>query len=286
MAELNTPETTVPFYELAGSPTEKYTTEGFRATRTFLVAWENREEFAKNIMGNASRFDYKIAAYYPNRTSVFPIRITLTPAENEAVVRQTLSQLHTDLAAYDGSWAKAVVDYETMEDEDLESGPNVETGTKLTYRLNYEAVDEILSAEGWTWADTGVSLPSDTLVTQRIPQTIHQLVWSQVVSPPWSAILAAQGKLNQDTFLDCPAGTLLLEGIAANKLYRSTFEEGESNFCWAITFTFRQRAVHHNGGTYGWNYLFRSTTGSWVMARNNGNPLYETTDFNALFQTE
>ena len=286
MAKLiSKPESTVPFYEMAGSPEEKYTTEGFQAVRTFLVAWEQREAFAKDVMGNTSLFDYRSATYYPNRTSVFPIRITFTPADKNALTKKALSKLHLDLNSYDHSWAIANVEYRTISEVDLESGPENEPGTKITYRLSYESIEEEIRVDGWVWQGTTTAIPTDTLLMKRIPQALHQLVWSQVLSPPWVTIQETQGKLNRYTFLDCPPGTLLFEGVAANKLYRSTFEDGESPFCWAITYTFRQKAIHHDENTYGWNEIFRSDTGTWGLPTQNGKKLYDDADFGPLFQS-
>ena len=41
----------VPFKELGGSPVEQYGLEGFRAQRTFLIAWEDRDAFAADYLG-------------------------------------------------------------------------------------------------------------------------------------------------------------------------------------------------------------------------------------------
>ena len=282
---ISSPLTTVKFYELAGSPEEKFTTEGFSATRRFYVKWDEREAFEKDVMGNASLFDYRSSTYYPNRTNVYPTRITFVPANATSVVRKTCEKLHTDLNSYAG-WALATVEYETLSDTDLTFGPDTESGTKLTYRLAWESVENAISPEGWAWADSGAALPTDRDILQRTPEALHVLIWSQVLNPPWVTIQETQGKINVSTFLDCPAGTLLFEGAQANKLYRTTFEAGESPYCWAITYTFRQRAVHHNAQTYGWNYIYRPSDGTWALAKNQGHPMYDSADFNPLFVSE
>ena len=286
MSIISAPATTVPFYELAGSPLEKYTASGFQAQREFLVDWSLRETFAKEIMGNDSQFDYRSAAYYPGRTSVFPTEISIRPADEGAITRRTLTQLHTDLNSYAGSWAYVTVKYQTLSsDTDTEDTPEPESGTQITFRLDHEPREEEFSSSGWVWSDTSAALPADLVLIKRSSDALYQLVWHKVLSPPWETIMNTQGKINQSPFLGCPAGTLLFEGALSNKLYRSTFEEGESTFTWAITYTFRQKAIHHDGDTYGWNYQFRASDGSYAIPTNATLPLYDSADFTLLFQS-
>lgn len=283
---ISVPQTTVPFFELAGSPVESFTAEGFCATRRFLVRWEDRLNFARDVMGHSSLFNYQSSTYYPNRTSVFPVKLTFKPADEKTIEYQEISALHLGLNSYDG-WALATIKYETLTQMDLDFGVDAEAGTKITYRLSWESVDEELPySPDWVWEDSSASIPAETPMLQRIPQAIHVIIWSQVLNPPWRTIQETQGKVNASEFLDCPPGTLLFEGAAANKLYRSTFEEGESPYCWAITFTFRQKAIHHDSGIYGWNHFFRVSDGSWQIVNNHGKRIYDSAEFAPLFESE
>ncbi len=286
MAIISSPSTTVSFYELAGSPKESFTTEGFSATRRFLVRWEDRNAFARDVMGHSTVFNYQSATYYPNRTSVFPVELTFVPADEKTIQRQEINALHLGLNSYDG-WAIAEIQYKTLTDSDLDIGVETESGTSLTYRLSWESLETDLPSDtGWTWADTDAEIPDTLTISQRIPQALHVIVWSRVLNPPWKVIQETQGKVNASTFLECPPGTLLFEGASANKLYRSTFQEGESPFCWAITYTFRQKAIHHNDETHGWNHFFRTTDGKWTLVENNGKMIYDSADFAPLFESE
>ena len=279
------PKTTVPFFEMGGSPTEVYTTEGFRATRKFLVAWDDRDAFAQDVMGSAAEYDYSHSTFYPERPWVIPISLTFKPVDDYAVVKKMIAEMHADVNSYSGSWAIATVEYETLGTQDTDS-VEIGAGTRLAYRLNYDPREVVLPVTGWKWSGTEEALPDDTILVRRIPQTLHILTWSLVVSPPWRAIQEAQGKINAGEFLDSPPGTLLLEGIGANKLFRSTLEKGASNFTWQIIYTFRQLCVHHAGQTYGWNHLFRGSNGTWTIPVNNGVKLYDETDFAVLFRPE
>ncbi len=279
------PAHSVSFFELGGSPTEVFTPEGFKATRKFLVAWDDRDAFAQDVMGGASEYDYTNSTFYPNRPQVIPVRLTFKPVDDHAVVRKTIPAMHDAVNSYAGSWALATVEYDTLSTQDVDS-VTVTGGTRLSYRLTHETREVELPADGWKWAGTMENLPADVFLLRRIPQTLHTLTWSLVVSPPWIAIQEMQGKINRDEFLDCPPGTLLLEGVSANKLYRSTLEKGASDFTWQIVYAFRQQCIHFGGGTYGWNHAFRGNAGMWAVPENNGARLYENADFARLFRSE
>ncbi|MDO4549647.1 MAG: hypothetical protein Q4C96_00170 [Planctomycetia bacterium] len=287
MADIITPEplTTVPFYELGGSPSEIYTSEGFKAVRKFLVAWDDRDAFANDVMGNVKEFDYSYSTYYPKRPDALPVKLTFSPVDDMAVNKKEITQMHTSLNSYSGSWALATVEYETLGTQDVDS-ISISSGTRLTYRLTYEPQEILLPVSGWVWNESTESLPENTIITKRVPQTLHTLVWSMVISPPWNTIQETQGKINSQKFLDCPTGTLLFEGISANKLYRSTLEAGASKFTWQITYTFRQQCIHHSGNVYGWNHLFRGNTGTWCPPVNNSIKIYDEADFSLLFLPE
>ena len=276
------PKTTVPFFELGGSPTEVYTQEGFKATRKFLVAWDDRDAFALDVMGKATEFDYSCSTFYPDRPWAVPVSLTFKPVDDYAVVKKAIPEMHAGVNSYHGSWAVAVVEYDTIGMNDTDS-VSIPGGTRLTYRLAYDPREVQIPADGWVWNGSGDPIPADTLLIRRVPQTIHTLTWKLVVSPPWLAIQQMQGKINDREFLDCPPGTLLLEGVGANKLFQSTLQKGASDFTWAIVYTFRQLSIHHAGQTYGWNHLFRGTDGSWNVPVNNGSRLYDEADFDALF---
>jgi len=56
---------TVAFKELAGSPVEYYTPEGFRAERRLLCAWDDRHAVVEQLVGNGYPFGGQSQAAYP-----------------------------------------------------------------------------------------------------------------------------------------------------------------------------------------------------------------------------
>jgi len=276
----------VPFEELGGSPVEQYSLAGFTARRQFLIAWEDRDAFAAEVLGRAAEHGASVRVSYPGKTSVFAVRVRYEPFDPESPDFQPIAGLAEGLNSYANSFAKAVVDYETVNAQDRSDGPSNEAGTHLTYRMRFAAEEEPIGPGGWGWIDApGSTLPDGTQLVKRIPVTEHHLTWHQVIHPPWDAIRNLQGKVNQAPLLGCPAGTLLFEGAEAGKLFRAGFDLGPSEVCWQVHYVFRERAVKHGGAVYGWNHLYREDPAGWVEITNGSDRLYDAADFSGLFRS-
>ncbi len=276
----------VPFKELGGSPTESYGLDGFQAERRFLIAWEDRDAFAVDVLGVVTEYGGRTWASYPGKSSVFAVSLHYEPFDPNGLDPQAFTDLTTDLNSYSNSLAKAVVKYRTVNLRDRTDGPENEIGTYLTYRMSYATVEEPITPQGWVWVDQPtLPAPEDLALVKVVPVTEHELVWQQVVRPPWDTIRQLQGKLNSTEFLSCPAGTLLFVGAKANKLYRSGFDAGESDFCWEIAYLFREKAIKQGGQTYGWNHAYRDDPAGWAELTNGSSLLYDTAEFLPLFQS-
>jgi len=104
------------FKELAGSPTEQYDCEGFRATRTFLIAWEDRDTFAIEVMGPSPEQGGTAPIHYPGKPTVLAVRLhfePFDPFDPDAPDIQQLYDLTIGLNSYSNSFAKATIDYQT-----------------------------------------------------------------------------------------------------------------------------------------------------------------------------
>jgi hypothetical protein len=272
------------FKELAGSPSEQYNFEGFRATREFLIAWEDRDAFAAEIMGTATEYGGGGSVHYPGKPSVYAVRLRFEPFDPEAPDVQTLDDLTVGLNSYGDSFARAIVDYRTIVDRDRDDGPPNEVGTHLSYRMVYRTDTIPLTVNGWEWDDQpAATIPSDLELSKAVPITEHRLIWHQVINPPWSVIHATQGKVNASELLGCPAETLLFEGAEASKLFRAGVEDGVSDFAWQIDYIFRERSIKHGGNVYGWNHVYRGDPAGWARLTNGSDYLYDTADFASLF---
>lgn len=279
----------VTFRELAGSPEETYTLEGFRARRTFLVPWEERHAFAAEILGSGGDHGGRPWSRYPGKESVFAVAIRFSPADPESL--RTLTEESPDvqevLAEYSGSFAQAIVEYTTITPEEREDTPSPPLQTHLSYRMEYGLMERPLLASGFfAEDDPQTPLAAELPLTHIIPYTDHYLVWQQVINPPWQAIRELQGTVNEEVFLNATPGTLLFLGATTNKLFRGSFDEGVSPFCWEIRYHFRELAIKHGGTVYGWNHLHRDQPAGYVAIADPEGPLYDSGDFSRLFLPE
>jgi hypothetical protein len=276
----------VPFKELGGSPQEEYGLEGFRAQRQFLIAWEDRDAFAAEVLGIVAQHGANAWIHYPGKATAFAVRVHYEPFDPDNPDFKALTELAEGLNSYTSSFAKATVQYQTLSPQDREDGPANEAGTYLSYRMQFAAEAQELLPGGWTWEDQPtLPAPADLALVKAVPVTDHRLTWHQVVFPPWDAIRSLQGKVNSTAFLGCPAGTVLFLGAEANKLYRSGWAEGASEFCWQIEYVFRERALKQGGQVLGWNHFWRPDPAGWAVLANSAGPLYEAADLSLLFQS-
>jgi hypothetical protein len=275
---------TVAFKELAGSPVEQYGEDGFSARREFLIAWEDREAFAAEVLGTAAEHGGRPKLAYPGKSAVFAASLRYEPLDPDNPDAQVLTDLAEGLNSYSKSFARARVEYRTLT-QDRNDAPEAPTGTFLTYRMRFAAEYLPIPPRGWSWADDpGAPLPDDMNLSMTIPVTEHHVTWHLVAKPPWDAIRSLQGKVNQGTFLGAAEGTMLLEGADADKQLQTGFDQDNPQFTWRLRYVFRERAIKHAGQVYGWNHHFREKPPGWAEIRLGGNPMYELADFSPLFQ--
>ncbi|NMC22070.1 MAG: hypothetical protein GYA33_16810 [Thermogutta sp.] len=276
------------FQELAGSPQERHGPDGFRAVRRFLIAWEDREAFAAEVLGRGGQYAPRPWSRYPGKSDAYAAAVSFEPAD-PASLRTLLAGQGDDpsalLADYSGTPAVARVEYRGVSPQDREDGPSPARGTHLSYRMEPVWEGLPLAASGWHWSDLPQqNLPPDAVLDLLLPETDHILTWRQVVGPPWRAMRELQGKVNADTFLGCPAGTLLFLGAAANKLFRGAGEVAP--FCWELTYRFRERAIKHAGQAFGWNHRYRGDPPGFAVPQDADGPLFESAVFAPLFMEE
>ncbi len=276
----------VAFRELGGSPVEQYDTSGFSARREFLIAWEDRNAFAIEVLGEATRHGGGASVAYPGYSMAAAIEVKFEPLDAEQPDSQEIGLLATGLNSYNGSFAKAVVSYGTISPRDRLDGPENEVGTHLTYSMSHAVGDSSMRPGGWQWVDTSVSLSTSYKLSKRIPATVHYLTWHNVTNPPWTAIHELQGTVNNAVFLGCPAATILFDGAEAEKTFRAGFAQDESPLSWKIKYIFRERSVKHSGAVYGWNHIYRESPAGWVEITNGTDKLYDSADQMLLFQSD
>ncbi len=276
----------VTFRELGGSPVEQYDAGGFSARREFLIAWEDRDAFAVEVLGEAAATGGQTGTTYPGKNAARAVRIGFQPVDPEHPDNQELTQLAAGLNGYSGSFAKAVVEYGTLTPRDRLDGPENESGTHITYAMSHAVGDATVRPGGWQWEDNSQAISTYYKLSKRVPVTVHYLTWHNVINPPWTAIHQLQGTTNDAVFLGCPAGTVLFDGAEAEKTFRAGAATVEPSFAWTIKYLFREHSIKYAGSIYGWNHIYRESPPGWVKITNGTGHLYDSGDFDALFVSE
>ncbi len=303
----------IQIQELPGSPQEKYSLDSFSATRTFIVPWDQRDAFARYFLGDRLYACESLTPFdetdepivqpsagtsatgattrlaYPGKSGVYVCQIVFEPFEPNSLDVSKIARPASTLGEY-GSFAKATVSYRaettSVDRDDL---PSVDSGASLTYKMVACGESVALSPRGWRWLDDAtLPVSEDLQLVKRVPTVEHQIIWSNVVNPPWETISATQGTVNAESFLGYAAGTLLFEGAEANKIFNGEIDAGAVAYTWQIRFLFREKRIDANDATYGWNDFYRESTGTWERLLDAaGAPLYRSADHAALFvQTE
>ena len=281
---------TIAFKELAGSPVETFGPEGMAAQRSLLCAWDDRQQVVELLLGDGYQYGGQSRAQYPGKPGVVAMRARCEPLIDD-VAPQVLNQLTEGLNRYNG-FAKVTVDYQLLVPSERDDLPDAETGTFLTYRQDFSSERVRLPAQSLVWQDEpDVPVASEAAPSVRIPVIEHHVTWHRVVSPPWEAIRARQGTLNNGAFLGAPAGTVLLDGVTAAREFLRFDGLDKAELGWQIGYVFREKAVKTPDSTSpGWNHAYRSLPADdpgWDQpADANGNRPYLLSDFSGLFRFE
>lgn len=274
----------ITFAEVAGSPIENYNLDGFTAQRIFIIPWDERDQFAGEVLGLVGRNTMTGPAVYPGKSTIVATQIRFEPIQGDRPELVKFQKITKDINRYPQSFAKATVQYGSQSTEELSGGLTSESGTQITYEISYDSQEIEIPTTNWSCVNT--TLPSEPFLRRIIPITEHRVTWSCVTNPPWTTIQNLQGTVNASEFIGAPAESLLFMGIQSNKLYRGDLSEGESAFTWKIRYLFRQRGLRHGGESMSWNHLWSPVSGTWEYATCQGNKFYDLADFNALFQSD
>lgn len=280
----------ITFQELAGSPREWYGPDGPRAERRILVAWNDRHEMIRLLLGEGYAFGGAPPTAYPGYDQVVAMRAAVEPF-NPVPDDGTFTDVATDINTYAGRPALITIDYELIEpaDDDM---PDHEADTFLTYRLDFgvETLTLAGASAGLKWeSDSTLPVPPSCEPRLRIPVVEHHVTWHRVWNPPWAAIRAAIGRVNQTEIFSAPAGTLLFDGCRADKEFVGFDSLAQPELCWRISYIFRERKINDLASqtTYGWQHSWRplpaGTAGFDRLLRGN-DPIYNQADFSSLFQ--
>ncbi|MCE5301847.1 MAG: hypothetical protein LLF97_01910 [Planctomycetaceae bacterium] len=283
----------IAFKELAGSPTEHYGPEGVRAQRRLVCAWDDRTALVEELLGDGYEFGGCRRANYPGTAHIVAMRAQVEAFADD-VVPQTLSEVTEGLNTYRG-FAKVTVDYELLASANREDLPTVIEGTFLTYRMRRGWETISLRGDDLQWEnEPSAEVPAEAIGAIRIPIVEHRLSWRRVVRPPWTAIRAAAGAVNDAEFLGAAAGSLMFDGAAAEHEFIRISDTDDVEFAWRLEYIFRERNARLliPGVMAGWNHQYRPTpigSANWDRLHSvaqDAHFLYRTCDFGALLKYE
>jgi hypothetical protein len=284
----------IAFEELEGSPTIRITQEGVVGRRSFRVGWSDWAALARELIGTykvvGGSFTFLAPLEFPGQPNLMVSELEVAPFEPSSPDAQALSSLVSATNSYTAGGARVTATYRTAFDRNNQPRPDlpeVRIGTYLTYGAEIGA--EYLSTPGriWHWDDppANPSVADDVQPGLLIPQGVFQLTWHRVALPPWSSIRQLRGKVNSNTFVGAPPGTVLFMGARVRRQFQFVPDGG----FWTIEYTFHECTKELSTGVkVGWNYFYKETkvgTEHWVQIKDaDGNLPYAAADFGPLFQ--
>lgn len=258
-----TPLMGISFEELEGSPRVVINQHGLSATRSFRVAWNDWQAFAREligtwrIIGNATQFVPPIA--FPGLANLIVSELQLEPFDGTGPDGGNNVSLGAFTNTYTAGGARVTAVYRTMYDEqnlDRADLPAVPQGTYLTYASELSAESIVVPGRIFKWLGTSPAerVPDDQAPGILIPTGSHTLSWQRVLRPPWTAIRSLRGKVNSAPFLSAPAGTVLFLGAQATRQFQFVIGGG----FWQIEYRFTECTKElTTGSKVGWNFFYK-----------------------------
>lgn len=229
-------------------------------------------------------------AQYPGKSQLWLSRITVKAMGDT----DCIGSLDANGAPTCPNGGMLTLDYKTpnFSEQEIQNPP---TGTILT--INRSMSLEIVAEEnsGLYWGTSPVGLvESDVKITSSIAIGDIRITWHRVTNPPWDAIYAAQGLVNDDTFVGLDAEQVMFVGVQDQRQYQT---DGTS--MWSLTYQFSVRIPKFNNGSGttvegGWNHYPRSKESRGASGAHfqkvyrsstiaDANLLFLKTDFDQLF---
>lgn len=269
----------VAFEELENSPRLTISAGKFRGVREFKVAWADHADFILELLGG-----YRIvggqpvvvpAAGFPGWFGSIAEEVSVEPFPPDNPNGAAIRSIYEGANLY--SFAKVIATYGVPDNRNTANRPglpNVPAGTFLSFSSDFGA-DYLSTPSGWwKWSSDGEKLntedappPGFLLGTEDFT-----LTWHRVLSPPWSEIRSARGKINSAPFLDHPAGHVMFMGGRTG----IDVDFGQLSV-WRLEYAFKAKSHH-------WNHFFRRDAGFEEIESDSGQPPFPSTNFASLFQ--
>ena len=248
-------------------------------TRVFHCPWSEIETNVEELF--PSSFQAGLALVRKSPTT-YPGKdyLRLTDIEIDAMDADRLDAEDEDGVATSASGAKLVLTYSTHVQDVFTVG--VEMSAQILRLPTSGAMQWASAIDGGK-----ITMSIDAVSHKLIPQVVYSVQVLRVPNPDWDAIEAAIGTLNDATFFNCDAETLMYMGPTSKEVVTP---DGE--IAYDMTHKFQKKSIKYigPGGSVnyaGWNHLFRpdvrdpDTYHQWQKT----NPtIYETSTFANIFK--
>ena len=236
----------IPFKELSGSPHESFSPQGMKAERWLICAWTDRRSLVQELLGDGYEFGGSSPVNYPDSPNIAAVRIEVEPLTDDLML-QDFTEVTEGLNAYQG-FAKITVHYELLASSAGVNLPqDAPPNTFLTYEMDLDAETVRVPGDALSWPGNPAAVfPAAAEGDVLLPVTIHRLTWHRVLNPPWTAIRACQGALNDSEFLGVEAGLLLFDGVRAAREFISLPDLDNPQFGWQLEYCFREKPLLTN----------------------------------------
>lgn len=269
MPALSPSTITVPYCDAHDGTMEEVDQRGVRATHSYIVAWNDRWQFARDVAGytkpatiisGGSSFVRYIPLTYPEGNLMYATGLRMEPIGSS---RPGTYQIEYDKC-------KITVTFSTQE-WDYESAQDSFGQVYRSLQLNMSGQFMTLPGSAFQYATGPVSCTINPGIL--VPQIEITLTAHQVYYLPLDVIFPLVGKVNTYTFYTAAPGTLLFLGCQAG---RQSSVVGSSN--WEVVYNFVYRPIEWNKfwspvPGVGWDYLVDSSSGANI---------YQSGDFSIL----
>ncbi len=174
-----------------------------------------------------------------------------------------------------------------------DNDPDPPSGTFLTHTKDVSAEMMTLPDSSFIWKSDDAAMPPDVNTGKLLLTRTHRYSWFNVGDPPWTIIEQLAGRVNNtDWYRADDAECVLFAGMSDHTSYDTS-----GNVNYQIDYVFIERlgtglvydtseATFLADWRINWNHTWRSDLGKWDRPKANGTAgdLYDTADFNLLFQ--
>lgn len=269
--------TGIPYELISPGPSHDILRDAWSATEVYRMYWDaNLDLFIEESFPSPVWISLTLLYPLPRTMPGFPWLYTKS-VKIEPFIDDKPGGPSALGAAYIHT-ARVTIQYETLDREE----ETVDSKTFLSHKISIGGEFLTLPASGFKWEGTTKIVQNEDIGGGKlIPTAEHQFTWDLVPNPPFAAIRAAVGGVNNATFFGAAAETLLFLGAEMERQFTT---DGLSP--WKLDYRFSERLLKFGSQSVGWNHFYRPNTGTWtrLIAVATSAYVYPLVPYSGLFQ--